>query len=635
MNKNIIKTILGIALMVFGAVCILAVFLPWISISFWGQSADAGFFSASASGQTQSLTGEEGFPLAFPILLIAGGAISIISGALYGFARNIKASVTASIALVGGLVSIGTAIAFNIWLNSQLDSSLESSSEYGSFVSDMVSMLKEMMHPAVGFILTIIFGALGAVSSVAGIIIGVMDKGQAVAPVAAAPVATVAAPAAPAEIADTTAAPEVQPQVEPAAAEPVVQQPVHETAVAATGAQTGQQQKPGFFNWKTFGPVLGTSAIAALTWMFLNNRRKKRKRRLRKYAASIAASAARRTNKDVKQFDDMITAVTPEQYKKVNTGVRTSEPDPESKPATAYRPVRFSAPFSTPKNMASVQPFGEFEKTPFGLAARASAVQSTPGLPRENGIAYSDDARQSWLTRIAASMLPATESTSYAMDPSIGNMAWSIPAITGKWADNSRMTEDDRAWAAENGLDEAVIRSIVEEAGKFPAVKNLVSASVNGGFGDTARPGTFGIQGGLWDYGASAPTPLGTNMVYGATSAIGQGGAYRPMIDATSEVPAEQQEANIREKHNAEILRLLDEVGPSVFMPQTVLGSEMMFDPVGGIVPNLEKMNNEYFKPYTAADPNWFRKIDEARGWPRRDAADKLSLKIKGMFPWM
>lgn len=444
-----------------------------------------------------------------------------------------------------------------------------------------------------------------------------------------------AAPAATAEVAGTPAAPEVQQQVEPAAAEPVVKQPVHETAVAATGAQTGQQQKPGFFNWKTFGPILGTSAIAALTWMFLNNRRKKRKRRLRKYAASIAASAARRTNKDVKQFDDMITAVTPEQYKKVNTGVRTSEPDPESKPATAYRPVRFSTPFSTPNNIAGVQPFGEFEKTPFGLAARASAVQSTPGLPRENGIAYSDDARQAWLTRIAASMLPATESTSYTMDPSIGNMAWSIPAITGKWADNSQMTEADRSWAAENGLDEAVIRSIVEEAGKFPAVKNLVSASVNGGFGDTARPGTFGIQSGLWDYGASAPTPLGTNMVYGATSAIGQSGAYRPMIDTTSEVPAEQQEADIREKHNAEILRLLDEVGPSVFMPQTVLGSEMMFDPVGGLVPNLEKMNNEYFKPYTAADPNWFRKIDAARGWPRRDAADKLSLKIKGMFPWM
>lgn len=440
----------------------------------------------------------------------------------------------------------------------------------------------------------------------------------------------------PAVVADAPAAPESQPQVEPAApVEPAGQQPVQETTVAAAGSQAGQQQKPSFFDWKTFGPFLGTSAIAALTWMFLNNRRKKRKKRLRKYAASLAASAARSGSKDVKQFDDMVTAVTPEQYKKVNTGVRTSEPDPESKPATAYRPVRFSAPFSTPNNIAGVQPFGEFEKTPFGLAARASAVQSTPGLPRENGIAYSDDARQAWLTRIAASMLPATESTSYTMDPSIGNMAWSIPAITGKWADNSQMTEADRSWAAENGLDEAVIRSIVEEAGKFPAVKNLVSASVNGGFGDTARPGTFGIQSGLWDYGASAPTPLGTNMVYGATSAIGQGGAYRPMVDTTSEVPAEQQEADIREKHNAEILRLLDEVGPSVFMPQTVLGSEMMFDPVGGIVPNLEKMNNEYFKPYTAADPNWFRKIDAARGWPRRDAADKLSLKLKGMFPWM
>ncbi|MDO4730252.1 MAG: hypothetical protein Q4A96_03605, partial [Candidatus Saccharibacteria bacterium] len=197
MNKNIIKTILGIALMVFGAVCILAVFLPWISISFWGQSADAGFFYTSAGGQTQSFTGEEGFPIAFPILLIAGGAISIISGALYGFAKNIKASVTAGIALVGGLVSLGTAIAFNIWFNNQLTSSLDSSSEYGSFVSAMASMLKDMIHPAVGFILTIIFGALGAVSGVAGIIIGAMNKGQAVAPVAA-PVTTVAAPAAPA-----------------------------------------------------------------------------------------------------------------------------------------------------------------------------------------------------------------------------------------------------------------------------------------------------------------------------------------------------------------------------------------------------------------------------------------------------
>lgn len=199
MNKGIIRTILGIAMIVFGAVCVLAVFLPWLSISFMGESASVGFFaqSTSAGSTMMSATGDSGFPIAFPILLIAGGAISIIGGILYGFVKSIKPTISAAIVLLGGLLSLGTGIAFKIWFDAELNKNAGlDDSEYGAFASAMIEMVKNMIHFGVGFTLTLIFGGLGAAASVAGIIFGVLE-GKAAPAIAAAPVAPVATPAAP------------------------------------------------------------------------------------------------------------------------------------------------------------------------------------------------------------------------------------------------------------------------------------------------------------------------------------------------------------------------------------------------------------------------------------------------------
>lgn len=200
MNKGIIRTILGIAMIVFGAVCVLAVFLPWLSISFMGESASVGFFaqSTSAGSTMMSATGDSGFPIAFPILLIAGGAISIIGGILYGFVKSIKPTISAAIVMLGGLLSLGTGIAFKIWFDAELSKNAGlDDDEYGAFASAMIEMVKNMIHFGVGFTLTLIFGGLGTAASVAGIIFGVLE-GKAAPAIAAAPVAPVATPAAPA-----------------------------------------------------------------------------------------------------------------------------------------------------------------------------------------------------------------------------------------------------------------------------------------------------------------------------------------------------------------------------------------------------------------------------------------------------
>ena len=248
MNKNIIRTILGVAMMIFGAVCILAVFLPWISASIMGISVSAGFFSASSNVASSSMLGKPDFSIVWPILLIAGGTISLIGGALYGFVKSLKPALTASIALLGGLTSLGTAIAFSIWFNGQLNEAVDTSSSYelDYYSSTIASMVKSMVSLGVGYILTLIFAILGTIASIAGIIVGAIAKNSNPAPVVAtaipvAPVAPVSpvspvaspaepttpAPAAPVLSAEPTAAP-----VDSAA--PTITTPTETTQTAPT-----------------------------------------------------------------------------------------------------------------------------------------------------------------------------------------------------------------------------------------------------------------------------------------------------------------------------------------------------------------------------------------------------------------
>ena len=69
----------------------------------------------------------------------------------------------------------------------------------------------------------------------------------------------------------------------------------------------------------------------------------------------------------------------------------------------------------------------------------------------------------------------------------------------------------------------------------------------------------------------------------------------------------------LQEKHYNELLRLFDEVGPHMFMPNTLLGRDALYHPVGGLVPNAERMYTTYM-PYFMADPDLLSKIDNASG---------------------
>jgi len=394
---------------------------------------------------------------------------------------------------------------------------------------------------------------------------------------------------------------------------------------------TPQQTNGGWsVDWKSPWTWGGLATTALLTYLFLDRRsRNKKRRRMQKYGGA-AYSMAKRNDDNIAVLDEMMGAQTPKDYAKVNrdaaAAAEKNNHSTKGKPATAYRPLRFNVPFMSPGGEGAPMQEADYAGTPFFNASKASALEKTP-VGREtyarDGVGYAP--RQSRFTSLAASMLPTDENTSFSMDPSIGNMAYSWAPMMGAWAGDSGMSDEDRQWAADNALDEAVLRAVVQQTGKYPMFRNSISAYVNGGFGDSSRPADFGMSGGLWDFDANALTPLGTNYVDTAVSDIGKTGGLRP-TDAGSTTAVDDAKA---QKLRSEMLRFFDEVGPSVFTPTTVLGHEMVYNPTYGWIDNLSRLNSDYFEPYYRANPNWLKDIDKAQGWPGRDTRDSVSLALK------
>lgn len=221
---------------------------------------------------------------------------------------------------------------------------------------------------------------------------------------------------------------------------------------------------------------------------------------------------------------------------------------------------------------------------------------SIPNVRIKFGKEVIPDPRSYPFSLIASSMLPIgsvyRSNMTYRQEPNIGNMAYSMPAFMGQWANSRGMTTNDVARVSKDGLDKAVIDALKHTFREYPAARNIVSVYVNGGFGDSSRPKEFGIERPFWDYKSQAPTQEGSNILHKVVKDMSSFGAYEPSWYNSGYMDEEQgkiKRKSLEDQHYKELLRLFDEVGPTAFMPKTVLGREMMFHPKGGVIPNLEK----------------------------------------------
>lgn len=301
-------------------------------------------------------------------------------------------------------------------------------------------------------------------------------------------------------------------------------------------------------------------------------------------------------------FDRAITAETKGDYRDVNKRIRDM-----------FAKARFDRHYSLGDNMFQWRtPYlvpGDksnsvtTRNTAIGDAIDATAAQNLSEKAQPH-MGIVPDQRVAALTFLASSMLPGR--AMYRPEPNIGNMAFTIPFVTGQYGLDTGMSKEkmdfsDRKMTGNEGLDQTVIDAIRQQAAKYPVAKNFVSAFVNGGFGDVADKKGFGIARSFWDYAAGAPTPEGTNNLKKVVQDIDRTGAYARIADMQKESPGFQprtQEQN-RDLHYRELLRLVDGVGKDVFMPRTVLGRPMMDHPVGGVLPTAERLMpilQEYIK---------------------------------------
>ena len=592
------------------------------------------------------------------------------------------------------------------------------------------------------------------------------------------------------EVADAQTAPKTEQKTDaPVKEEPKLVAPPLEVAEAETTAPAAQEKKPISKSLKSFG--IGATA-ATLAWIGYELSRKRKLNKLRKLKANLVLNSLKNGRKDLRKaasvwdaalgsaartlspeadlLDDMARAKTPNDYKKVNERI-SDRLDSRIKDNTIppYLTSPYGWPVSFSKPTDDIKPVKPDDKSILAFNGAMSSV--LPGAKRPLGIPY--DPRQGILDYLAASMLPLnTKTSTYRTEPSIGNMAYVIPAATEQYAKARGLTEEDRNKLTENGLDQVVIDSIKHFGAEHPSVKNLLSAYINGGFGRSDQPQTYGLSRPLWDYNAQAPTPVGSNMLWKATQHLGRAGAYggttvtptledlgadsnqtkaqdirnrlsklydnktldtvfnnpeirkiysaltddqindiansyytvednkhstlpegvrvkllgdrlpleakqqllydihnpymvrqavrsimypkydkktwstlysdplladlvdnhrneyvsslKPLVDEYNKQRVYRLEHpepylgypnETQNKHYQELLRLFDEVGPEFFMPQTILGGDMVFNPVGGLIPNGQKLYDTYM-PY--ASTNLVNNIDALTGnWTR------------------
>lgn len=315
-------------------------------------------------------------------------------------------------------------------------------------------------------------------------------------------------------------------------------------------------------------------------------------------------------------FDRAITAETKGDYRDVNKRIRDmfAKARFDRHYGLGDNAFQWRTPYLVPGDKSNSV---TTRNTAIGDAIDAAAAQNLSEQAQPyKGIV--PDQRVAPLTILASGMLPGR--AMYRPEPNIGNLAFGLPFVTGQYGIDTGMSKEkmdfsDRKMTGEEGLDQTVLDAIRQQAAKYPAAKNFVSAFVNGGFGDVADKEGFGIERSFWDYAAGAPTPDGTNNLKKVVQDIDRMGAYARIADMQKENPRFQSrtpEQN-RDLHYRELLRLVDNVGKDVFMPRTVLGRPMLDHPVGGVLPTAERLTT-ILQEYVKGDKNLAKDIAQTIG---------------------
>lgn len=420
--------------------------------------------------------------------------------------------------------------------------------------------------------------------------------------------------------------------------------------VVASPLESGVQPQPApkttvpdiSEKWRRWLPVgvagaAGLGAGALLAYMIMRNRKKKRNKDKQggsekkaawgDFTAGIKGSlvrgldVARNAFSDnpslLKLLNDIATADSKEDYKSVNerlakvvgggldaaeSAIADGKVDiPDSKYFIWDRPVAYPSDKVNPIN---------FRAPSWDHAVnRLLSGKSSERYPRAAPIA----AMMAFMEpRSASEMLPGSTGPKgeyipgpfVSADanfgkgyPSIGNMAYYVPAILGQYAIDHNLSSNEVSKLKDVALDKMTIDAVKRELAKYPAANNYLSAYVNGGFGDVRSPEDYGIKEPMYDYDAMAPTAAGSNAVMRAAKAL----APVPEFSWQAERYPDRDHDKYRQRLYREGLRMFDELGPAL-MPRTFLGKPMLSHPVGGIYGSAERAADAYL-PYVNNNP--------------------------------
>ena len=434
--------------------------------------------------------------------------------------------------------------------------------------------------------------------------------------------------------------------------------------------EKSQSSHPG--KWRKWLPVgaagaAGLGAGALLAYMIMRNRKKKRNkdrkggsekkaewgdftagaRGLLTRGIAVASDAlSDKPNKFTlyKLLNDIATADSKEDYKSVNErlakvvggGIDAAEDAidsgkvdiPDSKYFMWDRPVAYPSDKASPINFRAPH----WDKAVNELLSGKSAERYPRAAPIAAMMAFMEP-------REASEMLPGstgpggeyipgpylTANADFGKGyPSIGNMAYYAPAVLGQYAMDHNLSSNEVSQLKDVALDRMTIDAVKRELAKYPAVKNYLSAYVNGGFGDVRNPEQYGIKEPLYDYDAMAPTPAGSNAVMRAAKAL----APVPKYPRQAERYPDEDHDKYRQKLYSEGLKLFDELGPTL-MPKTFLGKPMLSHPTGGLYNSAERAADAYL-PYINNNPELLGAVlGRATGGLGNQVINLMDKKIK------
>ena len=337
---------------------------------------------------------------------------------------------------------------------------------------------------------------------------------------------------------------------------------------------------------------------------------------------------------------DTVTAEDPEDYRMVNERLANLF---NTQGTLCGIPYTFDSPSWRPGDNVLPISLGDEsgEYSPSLRALRGRDVFNKPRIEKdENGeFVYDEDGnfkikerpnlRYGPLFELAAGLLP---SQNYIFREDVEkypigmqNLAYIYPFAIGQYAEDRGMKNDDIARLYKADGDGLTSRAIIQQMNKYPLLRNCLSAYINGGFGRTDHPKSFGLADGWWDYAANAPTPAGTNAIDKVVNEIVYNqlnGNYERGKHARAAI-----RGRVRDQLRGAMLQTADTIGPRVLKPNTYLGNEFLTHPDAGVYGTIDKIipiAKEYYDKDTNIVNRMLQKL------PPETMARLKELKEKG-----